>query len=233
MNKRKPTVEEVLRKHSGRIENRMQVTPKKINYSQAYTKFKKELSPELTRYEKWCHSLGNVIKLKVSKKDEDKIRRHIEIAHLEIEPWQALTLSIMSFLSVFLLSLIISIAITLIRGTLAEFPFLFFVLMIIFAIFLFYFVNSYPAKLANKWRLKTSSQMVPAILYIVVYMRHTPNLEKVVVLVAKILDLLWEFVLKKVFYDVEEGNFSRIKEGLENYLKNGRNNLVDLFKGFI
>ena len=76
MNKRKPTVEEVLRKHSGRIENRMQVTPKKINYSQAYTKFKKELSPELTRYEKWCHSLGNVIKLKVSKKDEDRSEEH-------------------------------------------------------------------------------------------------------------------------------------------------------------
>ena len=70
-----------------------------------FIKFKKEMSPEFSRYEKWCRSLGNLIKLKISKKDEEKIKKYIEIAHLEIEPWQALTLSVMSFLSIFLLGL--------------------------------------------------------------------------------------------------------------------------------
>ncbi|MCK4647762.1 hypothetical protein KAT24_02425, partial [Candidatus Pacearchaeota archaeon] len=232
MNKRKPTVDEILRKHSGRIEKQMKTIPKSVNYSQEYIKFKKEMSPELSRYERWCHSLGNVIKLKISKKDEEKIRKHIEIAHLEVEPWQALTLSIMSFLSIFLFGLITSVAITLIRGTLAGFPFLFFILMIIFSIFLFYFVNGYPARLANKWRLKASSQMVPAILYLVVYMRHTPNLERAVAFASQHLQPPLALDLRKVFYDVEVRKFSTIKESLDNYLDTWRDYSIEFVEAF-
>ena len=47
---KKPTVEEVLRRHGGRIEQQMKTTPKKANYSQEYTKFNKEMSPELTLF---------------------------------------------------------------------------------------------------------------------------------------------------------------------------------------
>jgi hypothetical protein len=35
------------------------------------------------------------------------------------------------------------------------------------------------------WRLKASSQMVPAILYIVIYMKHTSNFEKAVAFAAE------------------------------------------------
>ncbi len=230
--RRKPTVEEVLKKHSGRIEKQMKTSPKSVNYSQEYIKFKKELSPELTRYEKWCHSLGNVIKLKISKKDEDKIRKYIDLAHLNIEPWQSLTLSIMSFLSVFLLGLIISVAITLIKGSLSEFPFFFFILMVILSIFLFYFINNYPARLANKWRLKASSQMVPAILYIVVYMRHTPNLERAIAFASQHLEPPLALDLRKVFYDVEVRKFSTIKESLDNYLETWKDYSLEFVEAF-
>ncbi len=232
MNKRKPTVEEVLKKHSGQIEKQMKTFPKKLNYSQAYVKFKKEMSPELTRYEKWCHSLGNVIKLKVSKKDEDKIRKHLEIAHLDVEPWQSLTLSIMSFFGVFLLGLIISAAITLIKGSLSEFPFFFFILMVILSIFLFYFVNNYPVRLANKWRLKASSQMVPAILYVVVYMRHTPNLERAIAFASQHLEPPLALDLRKIFYDVEVRKFSTMKESLDNYLETWRDYSLEFIEAF-
>ncbi len=229
---KKPTVEEVLRRHGGRIEQQMKTTPKKANYSQEYTKFKKEMSPELTWYEKLCRSLGNVIKLKVSKKDEEKIRKSLDIAHLEIEPWQALTLGVMSFLSIFLLGLIISVAITLIKENLSEFPFLFFILMVIFSIFLFYFVNNYPVRLANKWRLKASSQMVPAILYVVVYMRHTPNLERAIAFASQHLEPPLAFDLRKIFYDVEIRKFSTIKESLDNYLETWRDYSLEFVEAF-
>ena len=232
MKKRKQTVDEVLRKYGGKIEEKMEITPQNINYSQEYIKFKKEMSPEFSRYEKWCRSLGNLIKLKISKKDEEKIKKYIEIAHLEIEPWQALTLSVMSFLSIFLLGLIISVAITLIKGDLAGFPFLFFILMIIFSLFLFYFVNSYPARLSNKWRLKASSQMVPAILYLVVYMRHTPNLEKAVAFASQHLEPPLALDLRKVFYDVEVRKFSTIKESLDNYLETWRDYSIEFIEAF-
>ncbi|GAF77217.1 unnamed protein product, partial [marine sediment metagenome] len=183
-------VKDILRKHSARIEGQIKTSDiKKINYSREYIKFKQEMAPDLTRFEKWCRSLGSVIKLKVAEKDEAKIKKQLKIAHLDIEPWQALTLSIMTFFAVFILGLLASVAIafikgggegSLIAGAFANFPFLFFILITVLSLFLFYFVNGYPTRLANKWRLKASSQMVPAILYVVVYMRHTPNLEKAI-----------------------------------------------------
>ena len=95
-------VKDILRKHSSRIESRMKISGKmkSVDYTREYVKFKDEMAPNLNRYERWCKSLGSVIKLKIAKKDEDKIRKHLEIAHLDVEPWQALTLSVVAFFSV-------------------------------------------------------------------------------------------------------------------------------------
>ncbi len=239
MSSDKPTVKDIIAKHSARIENEISKTNlQNINYSNAYVQFKKEMAPELNKYEKWCHSLGNIIKLKVSKKDEEKIKKHIKIAHLEVEPWQALTLGVMAFITVFILGLLISVAVGFIfaptteGGFLAAFPLLFFFLMVVLSIFLFYFVNGYPQRLANKWRLKASSQMVPAILYIVIYMRHTPNLERAIAFAAEHLQAPLSLDLKKVFYNVQVGKFSTIKESLDNYLETWRDYSIEFIEAF-
>ena len=139
MSPEKPSVDDILRKYGSKIEGQITTSNiKKGNYSREYLKFKQEMEPELTRYEKWVKSLGTLVKLNVSKKDEERIKRQIEIAHLNIEPWQALTLSVMSFLAVFLIGVFISIAIVLINGSIASFPFLFFFLMV--TVSLFYFI---------------------------------------------------------------------------------------------
>jgi hypothetical protein len=229
----KPTVEEILKKHAARIEQRINTdTIQNTNFSQNYKKFKEEMAPELSKYEKWCHTLGNAIKLKVSKKDETKIKKYLEIAHLDLEPWQPITLSIMVFISVFIIGLLMSVAVALFNGGLENFPIFFFLLIMIFAMFLFYFVNGYPARLANKWRLKASSQMVPAILYIVVYMRHTSNLEKAIAFASQHLQYPLALDLKKVFYNVEIGKFSTIKESLDNYLDNWKDYSIEFIEAF-
>ena len=228
----KLSVKDVLKKHSARIEEQIKGDNFKGDYSREYEKFKEEMSPEFSRYEKWGSSLGSFIKINASKKDEEKIKRYLQIAHLDIEPWQALTLSIMAFLGVFIIGILISVAIVLIKNDIAAFPFLFFFLIIIFSLFLFYFVNGYPQRLANKWRLKASSQMVPAILYIVVYMRHTPNLEKAVAFASKHLQNPLALDFKKIFYNVEVGKFSTIKESLDNYLETWRDYSLEFIESF-
>jgi len=235
---RKPTVDEILRKHTARIEGQINnTTIDKTSYSREYDKFKSEMAPDLNKYEKWCRSLGSFIRLKVSEKDEEKIKKHLEIAHLDVLPWQALTLSVMSFVIVFLLGLIISVAIMLINPTgesqiFDAFPALFFILIVFVSVFLFYFTNKYPERLSKKWRLKASSQMVPAILYIVVYMRHTPNLEKAISFASQHLQPPLALDLKKVFYNVEVGKFSTIKESLDNYLETWRDYSIEFIEAF-
>jgi Flp pilus assembly protein TadB len=228
-----PNVDEILRKHAARIEQNIKTTEtENNNFSQSYTKFKEEMSPELSRYEKWCNAFGNVIKLKVSKKDEEKVKTDLEIAHLDLEPWQPVSFSLMMFVGVFFIGLILSVAIALFSGGFAQFPLLFFVLIMFVALFLFYFANNYPSRLANKWRLKASSQMVPAILYIVVYMRHTPNLEKAISFASQHLQYPLALDFKKIFYNVQIGKFSTIKESLDNYLAVWRDYSVEFIEAF-
>src|SRR3989339_358823 len=211
-------VKDILKKHGARIEEQIKETNfDKTNYSREYVQFKEEMSPEFSRYEKLCNSLGNFIRLKVADKDKKKIERDLEIAHLGVEAGQALTLSIMAFLGVLFFGLLLSIAFTLLSED-GNFPYLFFFLMVILSIFSFYFIQGYPSRLAAKWRLKASSQMVPAILYVVIYMRHTPNLEKAISFASQHLQYPLSLDFKKIFYDVSIGKFSTIKESLDNYL---------------
>ena len=223
-------IDEILRKYSAKIESQIATEGRKnVDYSQEYRKFKEEMSPEVSKYERWAKSLGNIIKLKVSEKDSLKVKRNLDIAHLDLEPWQPITLSVISFIGALVLGILISMAVFLISGS---FPVLFFFLVMVFSFFVFYFVNGYPARLANSWRLKASSQMVPAILYIVVYMRHTPNLERAVAFASEHLEYPLAMDFKKVFYDVQIGRFSSIKESLDNYLETWRDYSTEFIESF-
>ncbi len=229
-------VDEILREYGSKIDSQVSTFnaagANGADYSQSYMKFKSEMAPEISRYERWCKSLGSIIKLKVSEKDEAKIKRQLEIAHLDLEAWQPITLSIVAFLSIFFIGLILSFSVVLINGDLTSFPFLFFFLTIILSFFMFYFMKDYPARLANQWRLKASSQMVPAILYIVVYMRHTSNLERAVEFASEHLSYPLALDFKKVFYNVQIGKFSTIKESLDNYLETWRDYSVEFIEAF-
>jgi hypothetical protein len=232
---RKPTVDEILKKYGAKIEGQMKEdssSNNSKNYSQSYTTFKGEIKREYTGYEKLCHSLGNFIKAKPSKKDEEIFRKSIDAAHLDIEPWHASSVAISSFIFVFLMGLFISVGVALVKESISAFPFLFFFLVLIVSVFLFYFMSKFPERLANRWRLKASSQMVPAILYIVVYMRHTPNLEKAIQFASEHLQYPLSLDFRKIFYNVEVGKFSTIKESLDHYLESWRGYSNEFIESF-
>ena len=100
----KRNVDDILKEYGSKIESRMTIfnsnSQGKTDYSQSYMKLKAEMAPEISRYERWCKSLGNLVRLKVSAADELKVKRELNIAHLDLDPWQPLTLSIVSFLSI-------------------------------------------------------------------------------------------------------------------------------------
>ena len=225
-------VEDIMKKYGGAIESKIRVSENTDGYSGEYRRFKEEMAPQASGYEKLCRSLGSIVKVNVAQKDEDKIRTFLEIAHLDIEPWQSLSLSVTLFIGTFLLGLLISLASFLITGSFDSFFFFLIIAFTFAALFLFYFFNSYPERLANKWRLKASSQMVPAILYIVVYMRHTPNLEKAIAFASEHLQYPLALDFKKIFYDVQVGKFSTIKESLDSYLERWRTNNTEFIESF-
>ncbi len=231
-------VDEVLKKYSRKIEEEIGKNENQ-NLSEAavskdYSYFKSEMMPELSRYEKWARGLGNLIKLKVASKDEIRIRRQLDAAHLNVESSEVLGLALMSFLGLFFGGIVLSVAIWLFQGGpgVADFPFLLLFMIIVTSLFVFYYFYSMPARLAVKWRLKASSQMVPAILYTVIYMKHTSNLERAVSFVAQHVDAPLALDLKKVLWDVETGRFSSIKESLDAYLDFWKDTNIEFVESF-
>ncbi|MEK6859696.1 MAG: hypothetical protein AABX54_02675, partial [Nanoarchaeota archaeon] len=231
-------VNEVLRKYSKKIEEDMNSfnSAKLSNdsISRDYFQFKTDMMPELSKYEKWAKSLGNFIRIKVSSKDNEKIQRQLSTAHLNVNPSEVVGLALMSFLGLFFLGVILSVASWFIGGGpgVGKFPLLFLSLIIITSFFLFYYFYSMPARLGTKWRLKASSQMVPAILYTVVYMKHTSNLERAMSFVSQHLEPPLALDLRKVLWDVETGKYSSVKDSLDVYLDFWKDTNIEFVESF-
>jgi len=224
------SAEEILKKYEAKLESQLgRGYSREERFSQEYETFKGEMIPELSRYERWAKSLGNVIRLRIAEKDRARVQRFLDIAHLDVTASQALTLSILSMLTVFFATVLIVVGIYLINGSI---QLLFGFLGLMISMFVFYYTYSMPQRLANIWRLKASSQMVPAILYVVVYMKHTSNLERAIRFASQHLEGPLALDFKKIFYDVEVGKFSTIKQSLENYLEGWRDYSTEFIESF-
>ncbi len=232
-----PDVDKILKKYSRKIEQEIHSydfgsqknVGQDIGSSKEYIQFKRDEMPEFSKYERWVKGLGGFIRIKLAPKDEARIGRQLEAAHLEVSPGEVVGLAIMSFLAVFFIGILISVAVWLLGF---GFPFLFLFLMLITSFFLFYYFYSMPARLAVKWRLKAGSQMVPAILYTVVYMKHTSNLERAISFVSRNIEPPLSLDLKKVLWNVETGKYSSIKESLDDYLDSWRENSMEFVESF-
>ncbi|VVB80523.1 Uncharacterised protein [uncultured archaeon] len=234
---RRMNAEDIMKKYGARVQtdiSKFNSNYDSSEYSKSYLTFKQSISPDYTSYEKMCKSLGNLLKFTPSKKDKDKLQKSIDIAHLNISAAEAAGLAVVSFVLVFILGFLFTTAYWLIftDGSITSFPMLMFFLVFLFSIVLFFFAYNYPQRLATIWRLKASSQMVPAILYVVIYMKHTSNFEKAVAFAAEHLDNPLAMDFKKVFWDVEVGRFSSLKESMDYYLETWRDYSLEFIEAF-
>lgn len=226
-----PDTKGILQKYSKKLESEINSYSFRSEdaVSKEYTEFKQEMIPELSRYEKWAQSLGSLIKIRISEKDRKKVQVHLDAADLNVTAEEALTLSIISMLGIFLLTILTTVSIYLINSSI---QLLLGFLGLLTALFVFYYTYSMPKRLANLWRLQASSQMVPAILYTVIYMKHTSNLERAIHFTSEHLEGLLALDFKKIFYDVEIGKSSTIKESLDSYLERWRDYAPEFVESF-
>lgn len=235
------SAKDILQKYSKKLESQLDLEDVEDRKSGEYERFLNEMKPELSGYEKWAQSIGNIIHIKISEKDRLKLEKDLQDAHVEVTPSQAMTLSLVSMLGVFFATILLAVAYYLISfpggfSALSSAQFsdlaLFVFLGLIASLFVFYYTSTMPKRLANAWRLKASAQMVPAILYVVVYMKHTSNLERAIWFASQHLEGPLALDLRKVFYDVEIGKFSTVKQSLENYLKQWRDYAPEFVESF-
>jgi len=230
----KMKISDIFQKYGRKLDEEIKTEKIELGeFSKEYQQFKEDMMPSLSRYERLCKGLGSVISLRIAEKDRVKIQKQLDIAHLDVNPSQTLTLAIISLLISFFVGILISVAVFIVNGaTIEDFPFLLFFLFLIVSLFLLYYFYTMPARLANKYRLKAASQMVPCILYVVAYMKHTSNLERAIAFAAQHLTPPLALDLRKVFWDIETGKYSNIKDSLDSYLETWRESNMEFVESF-
>jgi len=225
-------VKEVLEKYSKKISSEMNYE-KVSEVSKSYQEFKQDLLPDFSAYERWVKIFGKLIKLKVSVKDDVKISKDLESAHLDLTSGEVAGFAVVSFIALMFLGTMLSVGIWFIDGGgIGEFPMFFLFLILVMSMFVFYYFYTMPKRLALKWRLKASSQMVPAVLYTVIYMKHTSNLERAIGFVSQHIEAPLALDFKKVLWDIQTGRFSNIKDSLDNYLDFWKETNIEFVESF-
>ena len=199
-------------------------------FSREYIKFREEaLSETASTYENWCNSVENIIKISPPPKLLPKLQESIEFSHLNITPSGAASFAISISIITLFLSVFLALIIYLLTGNLSWFLPL---MLLILAIVIINPLTKIPIYIANNQRLKASNQMVLCILYVVMYMRHTSNLEHAIKFATEHIDPPLSLDLRKVFWNIETGKFSTIKESLDNYLERWREHNLEFINSF-
>jgi len=229
-------IDDILNKYKAKLDkdtggNAVEEYKPSSDFSKEYKSFRKEaLGKELSTYEKLCNFSEGLLKAKPSEKDREKIEESIDIAHLSITPVGAASFAMLTATLLVVISLIIGGISYFITG---EYNIFFLALIIILlSVLIINPLTRYPTRIATRWRLFASNQMVLCILYIVIYMRHTSNLENAIKFAADHISGPLSLDLRKVFWDVETGKYSTLKESLDGYLAKWRKYNLEFVNSF-
>lgn len=240
-------IQNILRKYDQKLAQRYDSIldePGSGAFSRDYFKFKKQATfVTNTYYERLARLATQLITFSPKKEEtKQKLQEAIEVTHLNITPTMAYTLGILSmvffialgFLTIFIPFLFAGtfvfpnlepFSITISQVSLA-------LILILAGVLLLKPISNYPLHLAARHRLRASNQMVLCILYIVIYMRHTPNLEHAIRFAGEHIGNPLALDLRKVYWNVETGRFPNITISLDHYLKQWRDHNLEFVESF-
>lgn len=176
-----------------------------------YRIFKRMQERPLSRYEKFVRMAGSFIQMNPDTKSREQLEQAIAFADLRVTPPQVMGTFIFTILVFAVLGVTIMIS-----GILS--------LMIGLAIAalgvpLGYFLFRYPPSLVKTLRIQASAQVVLAILYMVVSMRISPNLERAMRFAASNISgpLSWD--MRRLLWDIELGKYYSASQALDSYIE--------------
>ncbi|MFP4038555.1 MAG: hypothetical protein ACLFTA_02115 [Candidatus Nanohaloarchaea archaeon] len=199
------------------------------SFSRRYQQYKKEEAEarKRTSYEKFCYQMSSLLSLKAGESTKQKLNPAINLLGWEITPGMVLSATAGAFIagfigwiSLFVMNLSLGSALGSSGGIIPTSLMLILVSVPVAAGLYTFYKPVYAAK--NKV-IKSSGEMILSILYMVVYMRSSPNLEGAVRFAALNLEGPIAKDLKEVLWSLEVGEYKRIDDALENYTERWKN----------
>jgi len=180
-------------------------------YPTDYMKFLEEvkISPK-TWYEKTCNFVEKLFPIDLGGKSREKILLNLRAAYINATPQGVFSFAILSTI----LWIILAMIYILFTGAIDVFGMFFFMI----ALINFWYFYNYPASRAKTMSVQMAADTVLAILYMVIYMRASPNLEGAVKFASQNLEgpLAWD--LRKLLWDIETGKYSSADDALVDYI---------------
>jgi len=230
-----PEVRKILEKYEKKLKKNIDVSDienyEPSNFSVEYETFREEaLSTRLTAYENWCSITEKIIKIRPPEKQRIKLEKNISMAHLNVTPTGAASFAAFISMVIIIISVVIGVILFLIDHDPSIF--LFPLVITLFGLLLVKPLTNLPNFISARWRMKATNQMVLCILYVVMYMRHTSNLEHAIKFATDHIGNPLALDLRKVFWDIETKKFATIKESLDFYLTRWRDYSLEFVNAF-
>ncbi len=235
-------VRKILNKYSKKIEGYIESYDQSLTSDEAFSKeyiiFREEARTKaLSIYEKLCNSSEKIIKISPKEEEKEDLEQAIKIAHLNITPEGSTSFPTLILLSSIFVAVVLGLILYMIpaEGTatmLSTSTILLLFLIVIIGFAITKPLSKLPIQIATKWRLKASNQMVMCILYIVMYMRHTSNMEHAVKFAGEHIGNPLALDMRKIFWDVEVGKYPTLKESLDGYLEQWKKYNLEFVESF-
>lgn len=169
-----------------------------------------------TLYEKSCRVAAR-LHVQPDKASEKRMAEALDFAHLKATPEGVASLTILFTFLVAFPTLVLVLLNSFFDIHILSFGYGMLVLLL--ELPFVYYLYTYPLHLKKGYEMDVGSEIVSMILYISMFMRNTPNLERAISFAAENLTGPIALELRKIMWDVEVGNYLTIEQALLVYTK--------------
>ncbi len=178
--------------------------------SREYKLYSQKKEEGLLLYERLSRAAGSALKATPPGGMEAELKKAIQFTGLKVTPGDTFSLTLLSFIIILLFALASAI--------IGLMPYLGALLLASFGLLVAYYFYRYPSNLMKEQRIQASSQVILAILYMVVSMRMSPNLEQAIRFAAANVSgpLAWD--MRKLVWDIEMRRYYSAWHALDDYI---------------
>jgi hypothetical protein len=183
-------------------------------HSREYEEFLESETKErkLGLYEKLCSVSEKVLPIPPPKDLTKKYEQAINFSHMKITPTGAFSLMIL----VTALAVIVPLVMASLFDVMAVSTVL---LIVVLGAAIFYYLYDYPLHFSTLFRIKASSEMVLAIVYMTISMRVSSNIENAIEFAAKNLTGALRQDLNQLLWDIYIRKYDSAAMGLETFIE--------------
>lgn len=153
------------------------------------------------------NTIGKAIQFGVSKNEEKKMNTLLYLLGYDFTVKQLYGFALFLLVLGFVVGIALAISVMALLG----------ISIMFIGIIAFFFVRSMPDSQMRVRLSKSSSDLVTFVLYLVIYMRQTPDLEAAVQFASENLTSYLSFDLKKLLWDTAARKYTNIKSALDYY----------------